>query len=88
MTHLFVFQQFRFSLVAFRALITAEGFEGAMNVLNVVVQSGITGEMFGADMTHEPVSRSVLVHVSSIEFVLVELEVAVFTGFSYTVGSS
>ena len=60
MTHLFVFQQFCFPLVTLLTLITAEGFESAVYVLHVVVQSGVAGKMFGADVAHEARGGTVL----------------------------
>ena len=86
MTHLFVFQQFCFPLVTLLTLITAEGFESAVYVLHVVVQSGVTREVFGADMTHEPVGWSVCLHVSSVQFELRELLVALLAGLGYPEG--
>ena len=73
MTHLFVFQQFCFPLITFLTLITAEGFVGAMYVLDVVVEPGVAWEVFGADMTHEARSGTVLLQVHGVQRVLRKL---------------
>ena len=86
MAHFFVFQQLGLPLVTFRAFITVERFESTMYVLYVVVQSGVTREVFGTDMTHEPVGWSVCLHVSSVQFELRELLVALLAGLGYPEG--
>ena len=86
MTHFFVFQQLCLPLVTFRAFITAEGFESAMNVLHVVVQPGVAGEVFGADVAHEPVGRPVCLQVGPVESELRELLVTLLTALGYSVG--
>ena len=57
-----------------------------MYVLHVVVQSGVTREVFGADMTHEPVGWSVCFHVSPVQFELRELLVALLASLGYSEG--
>ena len=60
MTHFFVFQQLGFPLVTFITFITTERFESAVYVLHMVVQSGVAGKMFGADVAHEARGGTVL----------------------------
>ena len=88
MTHLFVFQQLCLPLVTFITFITAERLEGAVNVLHVVVEPGVAGEVFGADVTHEPVSRPMALQVSSVHFELGELLVALLASLGYPIGSA
>ena len=88
MTHFFVFQQLGFPLVTFITFITAERFESAVYVLHMIVQSGVAGEVFGTDVAHEPVGRSVALQVASVQFELRELLVAVLTGLGYSIGSA
>ena len=44
--------------------------------------------MFGADVAHEPVSRSVALQVGSVQFELRELLVAILASLGYPVGSA
>ena len=86
MAHFFVFQQLCLPLVTFRAFITAERFESAMYVLDVVVEPGVAGEVFGADVAHEPVGRPVGLQVGPVQSELRELLLALLTGLGYSVG--
>ena len=85
MTHLFMFQQFSFPLITFLTFITTEGFVSAMYVLHVIVEPGIAGEVFGADVTHEARSGPVLLQVESVQRVLGKLYRTVTAALAHSV---